>query len=118
VVEAVLSPFNKERMALLAYGTSSAGQAEVTKLFTNTDAFNSIKSGNLVVVNNGQPTSVTALKTGEAKLVSQTGAGSSASGGGASIFGWALPGWLSWVIAGLSLIGLFALLKGLLLGRR
>jgi hypothetical protein len=118
VVEAVLSPFNKERMALLAYGTSSAGQAEVTKLFSNTDAFNSIESGNLVVVNNGKPTSVTALKTGEAKLVSQTGAGGGASGGGASLFGWALPGWLSWVIAGLSVIGLFALLKGLLLGRR
>jgi cellulose synthase operon protein B len=104
VVEEILSPLNHDRVALLLYGETEAGQQQVADILKSDEGFGAMEPGNLVVINQGKPTSVIALKKGEAKNL--TAAGEQSNG---NPFG----GWVQWLIAGLVGFGLFKWISGL-----
>lgn len=112
ILEERLSPFNKNRVVLLAYGETEQAQREVANAFKRESVFSSIQEGNIAVIQNGQVQSLIALKEGEARLMNQQG---QQQQGGGFTANW--PGWANWVLWILAALGVLALLK-VLFGRR
>ena len=108
VLEEIMSPYNDKNVVLLAYGETDGAQARVAELFKNDKVFGAIQPGNLTVINDGsQPTSVTALKKGDARMVHDE----------ESSKGLHMPVWLTIILGFFAAVGLITLL-GLLFKRR
>jgi hypothetical protein len=108
IVEELLSPFNDKRVALILYGQNSTAQQQIARLFQSDDLFNRIDQGNVLVIGPNEPSkSVVAVQKGEAKFIGQD----EAQSGGMPLWGWIAIGFFA-------LIGLIAVLKGLMGGNR
>ncbi len=69
IVEELLSPWNNARVVLLITGKTAKALKRSSQLFGKDLWFNQIQSGNLLVVNQDGPKSLTFLKKGDARFI-------------------------------------------------
>lgn len=108
VLEEALSPYNDQRVMLLAYGENETAQQRVADLLASDKAFAAVGVGNLAVINADlQPQTVVAMKRGDARLMVDRNKQPNA-----------LPTWLVYVGGFLALLGLMNVLGALFRPRR
>jgi hypothetical protein len=98
IVEELLSPWNHNRVVLLAGGPQASALEHVASLFRQDNRFGSIQPGNLLVVNGQGTKSIISLNQGDAKFLYPTDA-QQANG---------LPLWAQVLVGLLALVGLVA----------
>ncbi len=69
MIEEILSPWNPKKMALLITGETAEALKRTSQLFARDSWFNQIKPGNLMVINQNGPKSLTFLEKGDARFI-------------------------------------------------
>ncbi len=101
ILEQLISPWNNQRVVMLAYGATETGLKRLARLFEDDRLFARIDPGNILVINQEGPKSLTALDKGQARffLLNEL----DYAGG--------LPMWI-YIVAGiLSFLGLLSILR-------
>ena len=106
ILEELVSPWNSNRVILLATGETKDALKHLTNLFSKDKLFGAIGPGNVLVMNQDASTSVTLLKKGEARFMNRQGGNDS---------GLSLPQWGWFMLYAFAVFGLFSLLRLLFL---
>jgi cellulose synthase operon protein B len=110
VLEETLSPWNDNRVALLAFGANDSALNKIGTLFTQDSQFSAIQQGNLLVANGNGSKSLVDLKQGDAKFLYPSDLKGGGTGAGDAC---PIPVWAMWLVGILAVFGLLGLVKGL-----